>query len=176
MSWEGPHRISDYLGNVANSPWKRPPEAPGVYIVSENPWRYMPTHNDNILHVGQAAYLRYHVGRLLCDLLGFTGDNPSAEEAYHAAQERGFTWGAVRAPESLLDDPHLHDRGFWKQVEQKELGRSFVYPGEAAIYSDSPWRIASRAPLVGEHNVEILCGELGLSLTELSVLAENRVI
>ena len=79
-------------------------------------------------------------------------------------------------PKSLLDDPHLHDRGFWKQVEHKELGRSFVYPGEAAIYSDSPWRIASRAPLVGEHNVEILCGELGLSLTELSVLAENRVI
>ncbi len=30
----------------------------------------------------QAAYLRYHMGRLLCDLLGFTGDNPSAEEAY----------------------------------------------------------------------------------------------
>jgi len=106
---------------------------------------------------------------------GFIG-SVSAEEAYHAAQERGFTWGAVRAPESLLDDPHLHDRGFWKQVEHKELGRSFVYPGEAAIYSDSPWRIASRAPLVGEHNVEILCGELGLSLTELSVLAENRAI
>jgi len=82
MSWEGPHRISDYLGNVANSPWKRPPEGPGVYIVSENPWRDMPTHNDNILYVGQAAYLRYHVGRLLCDLLGFTSDNSSAEEAY----------------------------------------------------------------------------------------------
>jgi hypothetical protein len=60
MSWEGPHRISDYLGNVANSPSKRPPEGPGVYIVSENPWRDMPTHNDNILYVGQVLgmYLR----------------------------------------------------------------------------------------------------------------------
>jgi hypothetical protein len=82
MSWEGPHKISDYLGNVANSSWKRPPEGPGVYIVSENPWRDMPTRDDNILYVAQAAYLRYHMGRLLCDLLGFTGDNPSAEEAY----------------------------------------------------------------------------------------------
>ncbi len=28
------------------------------------------------------AYLRYQIGRLLGDLLGFTGDNPSSEEAY----------------------------------------------------------------------------------------------
>jgi crotonobetainyl-CoA:carnitine CoA-transferase CaiB-like acyl-CoA transferase len=99
-----------------------------------------------------------------------------AEEVYHAAQQRGFTWGAVRAPEDLLDDPHLYDRGFWKQVEHPELNRSFVYPGEAAIYSASPWRISRRAPLIGEHNVEIFCDELGISRAELVVLAENRVV
>jgi crotonobetainyl-CoA:carnitine CoA-transferase CaiB-like acyl-CoA transferase len=99
-----------------------------------------------------------------------------AEEVYHAAQARGFTWGAVRAPEALLDDLHLHDRGFWKDVEHPELGRSFVYPGEAAIYNGSPWRLSRRAPLIGEHNVDIFCGELGLSRSELTVLAENRVI
>jgi benzylsuccinate CoA-transferase BbsE subunit len=99
-----------------------------------------------------------------------------AEEVYHAAQARGFTWGAVRAPEELLDDPHLHDRGFWKQVEHPELGRSFVYPGEAAIYNGSPWRISRRPPLIGEHNKDIFCDELGLSPQELSLLAESRVI
>ena len=108
-------------------------------------------------------------------LAGFIASLP-AEEVYHAAQERGFTWGAVRTPEAVLNDPHLHDRGFWKQVEHDELGRTFVYPGEAAIYSDSPWRISRRAPLIGEHNVEIFSGELGLSSGELSVLAESRVI
>ena len=99
-----------------------------------------------------------------------------AEEVYHAAQARGFTWGAVRAPEGLLDDGHLHDRGFWKQVEHPELGRGFVYPGEAAIYNGSPWQISRRAPLIGEHNMEILCGELGLSRGELLVLTESRAI
>jgi crotonobetainyl-CoA:carnitine CoA-transferase CaiB-like acyl-CoA transferase len=99
-----------------------------------------------------------------------------AEEVYHAAQQRGFTWGAVRAPEDLISDPHLHDRGFWKTVEHPELGRSFVYPGEAAIYNGSPWRVSRRAPLIGEHNAEIFCDELGLSRDELLVLAENRVI
>jgi benzylsuccinate CoA-transferase BbsE subunit len=99
-----------------------------------------------------------------------------AEEVYHAAQERGFTWGAVRPPEALLDDAHLHDRGFWKQVEHPELERSFVYPGEAAIYNNSPWQISGRAPLIGEHNTEIFCDELGLSRGEISILAENGVI
>ena len=99
-----------------------------------------------------------------------------AEEVYHAAQERGFTWGAVRAPEALLDDAHLRDRGFWKQVDHPELDRSVLYPGEAAIYNGSPWRISRRAPLIGEHNTEIFCGELGLPRSELAVLAESRVI
>jgi benzylsuccinate CoA-transferase BbsE subunit len=99
-----------------------------------------------------------------------------AEEVYHAAQERGFTWGAVRAPEQLLDDGHLQDRGFWKQVEHPELGRSFTYPGEAALYNGSPWRISRRAPLIGEHNLDIFCGELGLSSQDLVVLAESRVL
>jgi benzylsuccinate CoA-transferase BbsE subunit len=99
-----------------------------------------------------------------------------AEEVYHRAQERGFTWGAVRAPEQLLDDQHLHDRGFWKEVAHPELDRSVTYPGEAAIYNGSPWQISRRAPLIGEHNVEILCGELGLSSGELTMLMENHVI
>lgn len=99
-----------------------------------------------------------------------------AEEVYRAGQERGFTWGAVRPPEALLDDPHLHDRGFWKTVEHPELGRSFVYPGEPAIYNGSPWAISRRAPLIGEHNGEIFCEELGMSRGELVMLAENGVI
>ena len=78
--------------------------------------------------------------------------------------------------EALFNDLHLNDCGFWKEVAHPELGRSFVYPGEAAIYNGSPWRISRRAPLIGEHNVEIFCTELGLSRNELSVLAENHVI
>jgi len=102
--------------------------------------------------------------------------NQTADEIYHAGQARGFTWAAVRAPEELLDDGHLQDRDFWKQVEHPELGRSFTYPGEAAIFSNSPWRIACRAPLLGEHNTEILGGELGLASGQLTMLAENGVI
>jgi crotonobetainyl-CoA:carnitine CoA-transferase CaiB-like acyl-CoA transferase len=99
-----------------------------------------------------------------------------ADEVYHRAQERGFTWASVRAPEDVLEDEHLGDRGFWKEVEHPELRRSFLYPGEAAIYNGSPWRISRRAPLVGEHTAEILCGELGISADELAALAERGIL
>ncbi len=123
-----------------------------------------------------AAVIAANASHIIDDLVASFIASLPAEEVYHAAQERGFTWGAVRAPEALRDDAHLHDRGFWKQVEHPELARSFVYPGEGAIYNGSPWRISRRAPLIGEHNTEIFCNELGLSRSELSVLAESRVI
>ena len=122
------------------------------------------------------AVIAANTSHIIDDLVANFIASLPAEEVYHAAQQRGFTWGAVLPAEALLDDPHLHDRGFWKTVEHPELGRSFTYPGEAAIYNGSPWRISRRAPLIGEHNAEIYCGELGLSRGELTVLAENRVI
>jgi benzylsuccinate CoA-transferase BbsE subunit len=122
------------------------------------------------------AVIAANASHIIDDLLANFIASLPAEEVYHAAQGRGFTWGAVRTPEAVLEDPHLQDRGFWKQVEHQELGRSFTYPGEAAIYGGSPWRISRRAPLIGEHNQEIFCTELGLSRAELSVLAASRVI
>ena len=100
----------------------------------------------------------------------------TSEEIYNGAQERGFPWGTIRAPDDLLDDGHLQDRGFWVNVEHPELGRSFTYPGTYAIYGKSPWNLSRRAPLIGEHNREVLGGELGLTSAELDSLAERGVV
>ncbi len=75
-----------------------------------------------------------------------------------------------------MDDGHLNDREFWVEVEHPELGRSFKYPGPAGIYNGSPWRISRRAPLVGEHNQEVFCQELGLKPAELAYLTEAGVL
>lgn len=98
------------------------------------------------------------------------------EEAWRGGQELGLPWGAIRSMDEIVDDQHLRDRDFFTEVAHPEIGRSFIYPGPAAIYSQSPWRISRRAPLIGEHNAEILGGELGLSTAELAVLAEAGVI
>ena len=84
--------------------------------------------------------------------------------------------GAIRSPDEVMEDPHLEDRGFWAEVEYPEIGKTFRHPGPAGIFHDSPWHISRRAPLIGEHNEEILCGELNLSRAELAVLAEGGAV
>ncbi len=98
------------------------------------------------------------------------------DEAWQVGQKLGLPWGAVRSMEEIVGDAHLQERGFFTEVDHPELDRTFTYPGPAAIFNGSPWRIARRAPLIGEHNEDILCGELGLSKSELVVLAESGVI
>ena len=102
--------------------------------------------------------------------------NTTRDEVYHGGQKRGFNMGAVRSPEEVMEDPHLEDREFWTEVEYPELGKKFRHPGSAGIFNGSPWRISRRAPLIGEHNEEVLCGELGLTRAELAVLAEGGVV
>jgi crotonobetainyl-CoA:carnitine CoA-transferase CaiB-like acyl-CoA transferase len=122
-----------------------------------------------------AAAIQAHAGHIAEVLQRFFA-HITLEEAWHGGQERGLPWGAVRSLDEIIGDAHLQDRGFFVEVEHPELGRRFTYPGPYALYSRSPWRIARRAPLIGEHNVEILCGELGLSRAEVAALAEAGVV
>jgi crotonobetainyl-CoA:carnitine CoA-transferase CaiB-like acyl-CoA transferase len=112
----------------------------------------------------------------ISDVINNFANNMPLGEAWRGGQERGYPWGATRTLDDIVGDPHLEDRGFFTEVEHPELGRSFTYPGPAAIYNGSPWRISRRAPLIGEHNEEILCGELGMSKERLTLLAESGAI
>ena len=98
------------------------------------------------------------------------------DEVWRGGQDRGYPWGAVRTLDDIMGDPHLQDRDFFKRVEHPELGAAFTYPGPAAIFNATPWRISRRAPLIGEHNEEVYVGELGMSKERLNVLAEAGVI
>jgi len=100
----------------------------------------------------------------------------TAEEAYHGGQKARYPWGEVRTVEEILTDPHWDDRGLWQEVEHPELGQRLKYPVAYALFSATPISISRRAPLIGEHNEEILCGELGMSRAEMSVLAEFGVV
>jgi crotonobetainyl-CoA:carnitine CoA-transferase CaiB-like acyl-CoA transferase len=105
---------------------------------------------------------RNEMGHITEVVEAFCSTQP-ADDLYHGAQERGMVWGTVRAPDEILDDEHLRARDFFVQVDYPELGRSIEYAGAPYQFSETPWSLRRRAPLLGEHNQEILVDELGLS-------------
>src|SRR5262245_10182272 len=98
-----------------------------------------------------------------------------ADEIYRAGQRRGFPWAPIRTQDECLDDPHLHDRGFWVSVHHPELGRDFLYAGAPFIAPGCPWRFARRPPLLGEHTAEVLA-EAGIDAGEQARLRAAGVI
>lgn len=89
---------------------------------------------------------------------------------------RGLVIGLVQTPTQVVESPHLEERGFFVELDHAEAG-TLQYPGSGFfIDGENAMDTARAAPRLGEHNVEILGGELGLSLLELGLLRAARVI
>ena len=103
-------------------------------------------------------------------------DKNDAHYLFTRAQELGFQWGIINAPEDVLADAHFQARGFPTEVEHPDLGESFIYAGAPYKLPESPWSIQRRAPLLGEHNEEIYVGEMGMSRDEVVALKSEGII
>ncbi len=100
----------------------------------------------------------------------------SVAELMEGAQLRRIPYAMVQPPEALVDDPQLNERGFFSNIEHPELGRTVRYPGGPIHFTTTPWRIARRPPLLGEHNSEVYGNELGMESDRLSALKQAGVI
>ena len=120
------------------------------------------------------AYRREHAGQLF-DILDNWAKDQSCEEIASQAQVLRLPCAPLRSINALVNDEQLIARGYFVEVEHPELGRKFLYPGAPYLFSGTPWRLYRRPPLLGEHNKEILTGELGLSIEELGVLRAEGV-
>lgn len=81
----------------------------------------------------------------------FIASKLTADDFFIGGQRRGLTCGPVYAPEEIMANDHIIARGFPTTVHHESLGRDVVYPGAPYIMSATPWRIARRAPHIGEH-------------------------
>ena len=81
----------------------------------------------------------------------------------------------VRTFDEVLDDPQLNSRDFFQDVSHPEAG-TLKYPGPPYRMSASPCRYIRPAPSLGQHNREILCGELGVGSLQLVDMARAGVI
>ena len=98
------------------------------------------------------------------------------EEVTNLVREHGVLGGAVNTVGDLLQVPQYRDRGYWQEIDHPIAG-AFEYPG----YNFTPHgvdmpKMRRPAPLLGEHNTEILSNELGYSPEELSAMIEQSVI
>jgi len=95
-------------------------------------------------------------------------------EAMETLGAAGIPCGAVLDSGEVMTDPSLVQRGMIVDLEHPTRGR-YPMPGNPVRMSDSPTEVR-RAPLLGEHNAEVLGQWLGCSVEELTALAKKKVI
>ena len=109
------------------------------------------------------------------DVLAIVGEwaaTKTKEEIYHTLQGMRTIAGYVADVENLLGSGQLREREFFQDIEHPHAGTA-TYPGEPIRVSGHAWR-HRRAPLLGEHNAEILGGRLGLSEGEIAELTNAK--
>ncbi len=99
----------------------------------------------------------------------------TASELYEGALKRRLMLYPLSTIKDLIENAQLAARKYWVKVEHLELGGGFFYPGAFVKLSETPIDIKRRAPLIGEHNVEIY-NEIGISKKELTALKQANVI
>lgn len=97
-------------------------------------------------------------------------------ELLQLALERDLLIAPVATTREVVESTQLAARDYWQSVSHPELGREVRYPGPFARLSRTPLQYRRRPPTVGEHNREILGGELGLSDSELAAFATMGVV
>ena len=75
-------------------------------------------------------------------------------EVVRLAQEMRLPFTEVLTPEEIVNDDHLRERGFFVDVEHPVAGKVRQLGGPGML-TGSPWE-TRRAPLLGEHQSEIL--------------------
>ena len=98
-----------------------------------------------------------------------------AREVMMQLQGAGIPAASTHSSKSLLNDPHLEQRGFWQWLERAVVGRQ-PNPSPPYRIGDAPFPIATPAPTLGQHNEEVLSGILDLGSDDLARLTGLGII
>jgi len=87
------------------------------------------------------------------------------DEVHHKGARKGIAMGPLNSAKDLIANEQYAARGYFVEVEHPEAGKH-RYPGWPYQMSATPPRVGRPAPLLGEHNQEVYCDDLGYSLEE----------
>ena len=100
----------------------------------------------------------------------------TTNELFEIGQLMRLPWAPIQSPKDVLQSPQLKARGFLSPVEHPEIKKQVPYPNPPFGYSSLEPKSHGRAPLIGEHNTEVLRGELGLTDKDIERLRSEGVI
>jgi len=97
------------------------------------------------------------------------------QEASEQLQSKNTICTPFNTPADIFNDRHFKERNFWVEIDHPVAGR-LTYPGAPIDMPDGGYQIRRPAPLLGQHNEEILCGVLGYSNEELVRLRGMKAV
>jgi crotonobetainyl-CoA:carnitine CoA-transferase CaiB-like acyl-CoA transferase len=106
---------------------------------------------------------------------GWLAAMPSDEAAIERLAEYRVPAAPVLSPDEALKLPHLRRRGTVATIDDPILG-SFDVPGFPLHFSNFPEPAGDGAPMLGQHNEEILTGYLGYSCERIAELESAGVL
>ncbi|MCK9495186.1 MAG: CoA transferase [Dehalococcoidia bacterium] len=154
------NQIHPRTGNGARAAWGIYPCADGFVGVVSGPlrrWMNISTlmeqpvlADERYLRTGAQSELRDEIDALMLPWL----IEHNKEEIYQQAQALGLPFGYVSTPSDYFKNEQLEYRGYFHEVDHPVAG-TMRYPSMAAHFTDGLWE-SLRAPLLGEHTVEVL--------------------
>jgi crotonobetainyl-CoA:carnitine CoA-transferase CaiB-like acyl-CoA transferase len=126
------------------------------------------------------AGARAHPDRIdefLTHLIPWTLERTKAEIRVEA-EKAGVLGGPLNSIEDLMNDEQFVHRQFFQEIDHPETG-PIKYPGyHFKLHRDGgePMPKRRRAPLLGEHTEQVLCGDLGLTPKDLAALKRDKII
>jgi crotonobetainyl-CoA:carnitine CoA-transferase CaiB-like acyl-CoA transferase len=96
-------------------------------------------------------------------------------EVFARTKEYRIPCAPVRTAPEVMNDPHMHERGMLAHIDHPELGDIVVPNTPLHLHGADPVAPAP-SPTIGQHNVEIYGGWLGLSPAEITELRETGAI
>ena len=101
--------------------------------------------------------------------------NQNAQELMYRLQSLRIPAAATNKASTLLNDPHLQAQNHWQWMERAVVGNQ---PNPSAPFrvNGHTLKIGSPAPTLGQHNYEVLVGELGISQQQYEQLIGRGII
>jgi crotonobetainyl-CoA:carnitine CoA-transferase CaiB-like acyl-CoA transferase len=90
-------------------------------------------------------------------------------------RDAGVLAAPVNSAPAVMADPQIQAREYFVAIDRAVVGMH-LYPGAVARLPDTPLHANAPAPLLGEHNLPVLAGLLGMTDDQIARLEDEGVI